>query len=203
MPTTYSGKINKKSEGGVCCGLFSTSMQPNYKKFNPVGAVLHLFVLPWVSFGKLSYHSRLLKFTTFGGFIKAKWFRVPKKPAMSDVWRDGNPDCYRESGSIRGNAESLAPCARALAFEMERIGIEHKPDWTLQNHGCKGRVSTCSVPYRHVAMGLKIWQGAWQHRFTLILCFLSHQGERKKEFINSVVPVIVGKKNLAFQLKKA
>jgi hypothetical protein len=43
--------------------------------------------------------------------------------AMRDVRWDGNPDNYRESGSMRGNAESLAPCARALAFEMERIGL--------------------------------------------------------------------------------
>jgi hypothetical protein len=41
---------------------------------------------------------------------------------MSDVRGEGNPDNYRESGSKRGNVESLAPCARALAFEMERIG---------------------------------------------------------------------------------
>jgi hypothetical protein len=27
--------------------------------------------------------------------------------------------------SVGGNAKSLAPCARALAFEMERIGRKH------------------------------------------------------------------------------
>lgn len=49
-------------------------------------------------------------------YIKAKQFRNLLKFAMSDVRWDG-----KTSGSTRGNAESLAPCARALAFEMERI----------------------------------------------------------------------------------
>jgi hypothetical protein len=33
----------------------------------------------------------------------------------------------------------------------------------------------------YVAMGFTIWQGGWKHRFALILCLLSHQGESKEE----------------------
>lgn len=43
---------------------------------------------------------------------------------MSDVRWDGNPDNYRESSSKKGNVKSLAVCARALVFEVERIGCE-------------------------------------------------------------------------------
>ena len=49
----------------------------------------------------------------------------------------------------------------------------------------------------YVAMGLTIWQGGRQRRFALILCFLSHQGERKKEQMSYGVLVIVGKTRLS------
>ncbi|PKP39352.1 MAG: hypothetical protein CVT98_02120 [Bacteroidetes bacterium HGW-Bacteroidetes-15] len=77
------------------------------------------------------------------------------------------------------NAKSLAPCARALAFEMERLRVNAflmgglASLWMLLIW-----IYTGAFHIAYVAMGLTIWQGGWKHRFALI--FLVLFSSRKK-----------------------
>ena len=48
--------------------------------------------------------------------VKAERTRAREQLTMSQVRWEG-----KTGGSVGGNAESLAPCARALAFDLERI----------------------------------------------------------------------------------
>ena len=59
--------------------------------------------------------------------VKAERTRAREQLTMSQVRWEGQPSVLCElsaaktGGGVGGNAESLAPCARALAFDLERI----------------------------------------------------------------------------------
>ena len=85
----------------------------------------------------------------------------------------------KRRGSEGVNAEPLALRAMALAFDMEHDCSSCTPCWRIPP---KTNTPGFSLPLFHIAyiaIGLGAQQGGQQHRFTLILCLLSHQGESK------------------------
>ena len=87
----------------------------------------------------------------------------------------------KRRGSEGVNAEPLALCAMALAFEMEHECRRGMTYWRIPQ---KPNAPSLCLPLFHIAyiaIGFGVQQGGQQHRFTLILCLLSHQGESKGE----------------------
>jgi hypothetical protein len=56
------------------------------------------------------------------------------------------------------NAESLAPCARALAFDLERFNemtSDKRQELLMVDHN---RISLATFQIAYLALGLMIWQ---------------------------------------------
>jgi hypothetical protein len=78
------------------------------------------------------------------------------------------------------NAESLALCARALAFDLERLNEMTSDKRQDLLRVVPNRIPIVAFQIAYLAMGLTIWQSGREASFHLDSLLLSHQGESKR-----------------------